>query len=163
MTDRISHCNFTRTTSLGALVLLGLGLGVGLCGCAQMSDGMSTAFADPAKYELYDCPQLEKERKALAARSADLQGLMTKAETGFAGPVVAEMAYRNDYVAVRGQAHFAEEAWQRNKCRETPPAPAKMAAPGPAKMAAPVTRDKMAGPVARAKKGTKSPSGADVY
>jgi hypothetical protein len=150
MTDRISHCTSLRNASLGALALLGLALS----GCAQMSDGMSTAFADPAKYELYDCPQLEQERKALAARSADLQGLMAKAEIGFAGPVVAEMAYRNDYVAVRGQSRFAEEAWQRNKCRETPPAPAKMVAPVPAKMAA---------PAGRARKGAKPRSGADVY
>ena len=151
MIDRISHCKSMRTASLGALLLLG----PALSGCAQMSDGMSTAFADPAKYELYDCPQLEKERKALAARSTDLQGLMTKAETGFAGPVVAEMAYRNDYIAVRGQARFAEEAWQRNKCHETPAAPAKMAAPA--------AQAKMAAPVGRAKKGAKPPSGTDVY
>ncbi len=140
-----------RTVSLSALALLGFALS----GCAQMSDGMSTAFADPAKYELYECPQLEAERKALATRSADLKGLMAKAETGFAGPVVAEMAYRNDYVAVRGQARFAEEAWQRNKCRETPPAPAKMAAP--------VAQAKMAAPVGHAKKDAKPRSGADVY
>jgi hypothetical protein len=80
---------------------------------------------------------------------------MAKAETGFAGPVVAEMAYRNDYVAVRGQSRFAEDAWQRNKCRETPPAPAKMAAP--------VAQAKMAAPVGPAKKGAKPRSGADVY
>ena len=77
---------------------------------------MATAFADPAKYDLYDCKQLETERKGLAKRAAELQGLMAKADTGAAGPVVAELAYRNDYVAVRGQAKFAEEAWQRNKC-----------------------------------------------
>ena len=27
---------------------------------------MSPAFADPAKYDLYDCKQLEAERKSLA-------------------------------------------------------------------------------------------------
>ena len=150
MTDHSSHCKSIRTASFGALLLLGFALS----GCAQMSDGMSTAFADPAQYDLYDCPQLEKQRKALAVRSAELQGLMAKAETGFAGPVVAEMAYRNDYIAIRGQSRFAEEAWQRNKCRETPPAPAKMVAPAPAKMAA---------PAGRAKKGAKPRSGADVY
>ena len=148
MTDHSSHCKSIRTASFGALLLLGFALS----GCAQMSDGMSTAFADPAQYDLYDCPQLEKQRKALAVRSAELQGLMAKAETGFAGPVVAEMAYRNDYIAIRGQSRFAEEAWQRNKCRETPAAPAKMATPAPAKMAAPV-----------GKKGAKPRPGADVY
>ena len=41
---------------------------------------------------------------------------MAKAETGAAGTVVAELAYRNEYIAVRGQAKFADEAWQRNRC-----------------------------------------------
>jgi hypothetical protein len=96
-------------------------LGASLSGCADMSDGMTQAFADPAKYELYDCKQLESERKNLASRAAELQGLMAKAETGVAGSVVAELAYRNDYVAVRGQSRFAEEAWRKNKCREGMP------------------------------------------
>jgi hypothetical protein len=105
-----------------ALALCSMGLAVS--GCAGMGDSVSTAFADPAKYELYDCKQLEGERKNLANRAAELQGLMAKAETGVGGSVVAELAYRNDYVAVRGQSRFADEAWQKNKCRETPPAPA---------------------------------------
>jgi hypothetical protein len=50
-----------------------------------------------------------------------LQRLMDKAETGTGGAVVAELAYRNDYIAVRGQAQLAEDAWRRNRCRETPP------------------------------------------
>ena len=97
-------------------------LGGSLSGCADMSDSMTQAFADPAKYELYDCKQLEVERRNLANRAAELQGLMTKAETGVGGAVVAELAYRNDYIAVRGQARFAEEAWRKNKCREGMPA-----------------------------------------
>jgi hypothetical protein len=151
MTDRISHCTSARSASLGALLVLGFALS----GCAQMSDGMSTAFADPAQYELFDCPQLEKARKSLAVRSAELQGLMAKAETGFAGPVVAEMAYRNDYVGVRGQSRLAEDAWRRNKCHETPPAPAKMTAP--------VAQAKMPAPVAGAKKGARQRPGDNVY
>ncbi len=111
----------------------------GLSGCADMSDTLSTAFADPAKYDLYNCKQLETERKNLATRGAELQGLMAKAETGVAGPVVAELAYRNEYVAVRGQARFAEEAWQRNKCHDSPPAaPAAGAPAAPAAPPAPV-------------------------
>ena len=108
-----------------------LAFGVGLSGCADMGDTLSTAFADPAKYELYDCKQLETERKTLATRSAELQGLMAKADTGAAGPLVAELAYRNEYVAVRGQARFAEEAWQRSRCHPSPPAAPAAAAPEP--------------------------------
>ncbi len=104
-------------------------LGIALSGCADMSDSLTVAFADPAKYDLYECKQLETERKALANRAAELQGLMAKADAGVAGPVVAELAYRNEYVSVRGQARFAEEAWQRNKCRDTGPAAVAPAAP----------------------------------
>ena len=134
----------------GATLAALLALGPLLAGCAGMSDSMSTAFADPAKYELYDCKQLEAERKSLASRSAEQQGLMAKAETGTGGTVVAELAYRNEYVAIRGQSEFAEEAWRRNKCTETPPPPPAPPAKGakgdkPAKSA-----PKPARPVARA-------------
>ncbi|MCP3384196.1 MULTISPECIES: twin-arginine translocation pathway signal [unclassified Bradyrhizobium] len=95
--------------------------GFALSGCAGVSETIAPAFADPARYELYDCKQLEGERKALADRTADLQKLMNKAETGAGGAVVSELAYRNDYVAVRGMAQLADDAWRRNKCRETPP------------------------------------------
>ena len=103
-----------------------------LAGCADMSDGMTSAFADPAKYQLYDCKQLETERKSLSTRMAELQGLMNKAQDGFAGPVVAEVAYRNDYIALRGQAKNAEAAWVQNKCRETPAKAAAPTSPPPA-------------------------------
>ena len=110
-----------------------LGVCVAISGCAQIGESMTSAFADPAKYDLYDCKQLEPERKALAARGAELQGLMAKAETGVAGPVVAEVAYRNDYISVRAQQKLAEEAWQRNKCHETvPAAPMTVVPPAPA-------------------------------
>lgn len=108
-----------RLRSAAAIALLGVGPGLGLGGCADMSDSLTLAFADPAKYDLYECKQLETERKTLASRAAELQGLMAKAQNGVAGPVVAEVAYRNDYVAVRGQSKLAEEAWHRNKCVAT--------------------------------------------
>ena len=112
-----------------------LALGGLLAGCADMGDGLTSVFADPSKYNLYDCKQLEAERKSLATRMAELQGLMNKAQDGIAGPVVAEVAYRNDYIAMRGQKKNADEAWALNKCRETPPA--KVATP-PASPAPPV-------------------------
>src|ERR1700686_4222834 len=106
-----------RAAAAAALLVLGFGLS----GCAEMSDSMTSAFADPAKYDLYACKQLEPERKSLATRQAELQGLMAKAETGVAGPVVAELAYRNEYIAVRGQSKLAEEAWRKNKCQNSKP------------------------------------------
>src|ERR1700704_6073668 len=118
----IVRISFFRSLQRAAGATALLVLGVGLNGCADMSDSMTSAFADPAKYDLYECKQLETERKSLATRAAELQGLMAKAETGAAGPLVAELAYRNDYIAVRGQTKLADEAWQRNKCVATNPA-----------------------------------------
>ena len=118
MIVRLSRCRPSPGAATAAALLV---LGLALSGCADMSDSMTVAFADPAKYDLYDCKQLETERKSLDTRAAELQGLMAKANSGVAGPVVAELAYRNEYVSIRGQARFAEEAWQRNKCRPSPP------------------------------------------
>src|ERR1700737_5277289 len=98
MNARVSHRPHSpRAAAALALFVLGLALG----GCANMSDGMVSAFADPAKYDLYECKQLESERKNLATRGAELQGLIAKAQAGVAGPVVAEIAYRNEYIAGR--------------------------------------------------------------
>jgi hypothetical protein len=112
-----------------AATLALLVLGIGLAGCADMGESMSSAFADPAKYDLYECKQLEAERKYLATRAAELQGLMAKAQTGVGGTVVAELAYRNEYIAVRGQTKLADEAWARNKCHDATPAAGAPAAP----------------------------------
>ncbi len=118
MNARVSHRPHSpRAAAALALFVLGLALG----GCADMSDSMTSAFADPAKYDLYECKQLEAERKVLTAKAAEYQGLMAKAQTGVAGSVVSELAYRNEYIAVRAQAKLADEAWQRNKCHSAPP------------------------------------------
>jgi hypothetical protein len=122
----------SRTTAAAGLLLLGAGLCTGLGGCANVGDSFaSTAFVDPAKYEQFDCKQLETERKGLALRTAELQGLIAKAETGVGGSVVGELAYRNDYISARAQAKLVEETWQRNKCVASSPA-AAMPAPAPA-------------------------------
>jgi hypothetical protein len=133
----IARISLSQSLPRAATVLALLVLGIGLAGCADMSDGMLNAFSDPAKYDLYECKQIEAERKSLSTRAAELQGLMAKANTGVGGPVVVELAYRNDYISVRRQAKLADEAWQRNKCRPSPPAvaadaPGLMPVPPPA-------------------------------
>jgi hypothetical protein len=105
---------------------------LGLVGCANLGDSFASgAFVDPAKYDMFECKQLETERKSLAIRAAELQGLMAKADTGVGGPVVAELVYRNDYITARAQAKLADQAWHRNKCQDTPPAVAAAAPPAP--------------------------------
>jgi hypothetical protein len=119
-----------RAATAIAIVMIGLGL----AGCAgsvgELGDNMTTAFADPAKYDFYDCKRLQDERKSINTHVDELKRLMAKAETGVGGPVVAEMVYRQDYISYRGQLKFLDEAWRRNKCVEVPePANAPAAPP----------------------------------
>ncbi|MBR0697863.1 twin-arginine translocation pathway signal [Bradyrhizobium lablabi] len=123
------RCTRRRSLSRAAAVAVLLALAAAVSACAQIGDSVAPAFADPAKYDLYECKQLEAERKTLTARAAELQGLMAKAETGVGGAVVAEVAYRNDLISVRAQQKLVEEVWARNKCHETPPDTAAAAPP----------------------------------
>jgi hypothetical protein len=122
----------SRPRLRAAAVMALLVSSIGLAGCAGLGDGVASgAFVAPAKYDLYNCTQLQTERTALAIRAAELQGLMAKADTGAAGPVVAEFAYRNDFITARAQAKLADEAWRRNKCQDTLPAAAPPPSPAP--------------------------------
>jgi hypothetical protein len=136
MISLLSRSRWSRR-AVAATTMLALAAGLG--GCADMGDTALSAFADPAKYDYYDCKQLEAERKSISNRSAELQGLMAKAETGAAGSLVGELAYRNDYITARAQSKLVEEAWRRNKCRETPPS-----ATTPTVAAPPTVKDKPA-------------------
>jgi hypothetical protein len=124
MIVRVSQSLSPRGAAMALLVL-----GLTLAGCANMNDTMLSAFADPAQFDLFDCKQLESTRIAQTTRAAELEGLMAKADTGVAGPVVAELAYRNEYISVRAQARLADQAWRRNKCRPSTPATGAPAAP----------------------------------
>ncbi|MBR0873044.1 twin-arginine translocation pathway signal [Bradyrhizobium tropiciagri] len=129
------RCSLSRAAAVVAL----LASAAGVAGCAQIGDSVSSAFADPAKYDLYDCGQLETERKGLASRAASQEALMAKAQTGVGGAVVSELAYRNELIAIHGQQKFLEEAWRKSRCHETPPQTAA-ATPSPAPPPAPAAK-----------------------
>ena len=102
-----------------------LALGAGLAGCAGMGDSMSTAFADPAKYELYDCKQLEAERKSLANRAAenggpDGEGPDRRRRSG--GGRDSPIATKPSRSRARGNS--PRRPGSSNKCRPSPPATA---------------------------------------
>jgi hypothetical protein len=135
MTISRRHTSSMPRLAAAAALLLGAG---GLGGCAALGDSAaSVAFVDPAKYALYDCKRIDIDRKAQAAKTAELKGLIAKAETGSGGAVVAEVAYGNDLVAVRAQARAAEQAWRDNKCTDAGVAAATVAAPAAVAPASP--------------------------
>ncbi len=92
-----------------------------LAGCAGTSGSMqdvavADAFVDPSIYEFYDCKQLATERTTLTRRLADNQRLKDKARTGVAGSAVAELAYGNDTLSLRGQLRLIDRMWRRSRC-----------------------------------------------
>jgi hypothetical protein len=57
-------------------------------------------FADPGRYEFFNCEQLAVQRVAGKAREQELKQLMNRAEQGAGGTLVNVIAYKGDYVAV---------------------------------------------------------------
>ena len=109
-----------KLTKLARFFALATSAGVMLSGCAGTGSGGGldelTFFADPAAFAMYDCKQLANARANYAKRVDELQGLMTKAETGAGGSVVAEIAYRPDYLSAQARLKSANAAWERNRC-----------------------------------------------
>lgn len=88
-----------------------------LAGCAGTPQLDETSFfADPAKYNLYDCKQLTDTRKAKQERVEQLSRLMAKAQTGSGGAVMAEIGYRSDYAAAQADFKLVDRVWQQNRC-----------------------------------------------
>lgn len=106
-------------------------IGVLLAGCASSGgESLTSVYVDPSRYALYDCVQLRTAMQAQSKRAAELQGLINKAQSGFAGSVVSEVAYRNDYINARANYKLADDEWRRNRC-ESQKLPPDKSAPKP--------------------------------
>lgn len=120
--DAVQASSLWRWSAAGLLALT-------LGGCAT-GGVTSSAFVDPSKYDLYDCPQLVTARSNSNSRALELLGLMAKAETGVAGGLVSGLAYRSDYETAVAQRDLLDQKLASNNCAaERPPV---VAAPPPA-------------------------------
>ena len=90
--------------------------GAVLVGCASVATDETLFFVDPARYDLYDCKQLAVVRKTQSEKVDELARLMAKAQTGAGGAVVAEFAYRPDYVTAQANLKLANRVWEDNHC-----------------------------------------------
>ena len=87
-----------------------------IAGCALSDDNRSRVMVAPGKFSLYTCPELVTKAKALAQRASELEGLMAKAHESAGGGVVSSLAYRPDYVQVRGEMRDVREAAADKHC-----------------------------------------------
>jgi hypothetical protein len=87
-----------------------------VAGCALSDDNLSRVMVAPGKFRLYTCPELITKAKELATRARDLEGVMAKAHESAGGGVVSTLAYRPDYVQVRGEMRDVREAAADKRC-----------------------------------------------
>jgi hypothetical protein len=93
-----------------------------------MSDDQAARFlVAPDKYALYSCPEIAKETQAATAREQQLQQLMEKADVEASGRLVSAVAYRPDYLTVRGVLNELRAAAAAKHCDFVPGAAAPAA------------------------------------
>lgn len=97
-------------------MIAGIALLVSLGGCALSDDRLASMMAAPGKFSLYSCPELVQRHKEIVVRQHELEGLMAKAGQESSGRLVSAMAYRPEYLSLRGEMKDALEAAAEKKC-----------------------------------------------
>jgi hypothetical protein len=111
---------YMRTAPLVALfVVNALLVGGLLSACSPSAVGPVTVFADPAKYQFYNCEQLAGQRTYWTNRELELKLLMDKAEQGAGGTVVNVVAYQTDYVTAREELKVIDATTRAKNCDAT--------------------------------------------
>lgn len=88
----------------------------GLCGCAS-EDTAGRFLVTPDKFVLYNCAQLSDAAQANFVRQQQLEKLIAKAGTGAGGEVVSDLAYRPEYVQLRGEMNELRKANAEKNCK----------------------------------------------
>jgi hypothetical protein len=88
-----------------------------LTACGTISEQTATtAFTDPGRYDVYACQDIDRQAKDLHKRQTELEQLMARAEQGAAGTFVSSLAYRTDYLQVRGELNELNKAAAAKQC-----------------------------------------------
>jgi hypothetical protein len=87
-----------------------------LAACTSALESPLTVFADPGRYEFYNCEQLAQQRAKVKAREQELKQLMDRAEQGTGGAFVNVIAYKGDYVAVTEELQVIDMTLRVKKC-----------------------------------------------
>jgi len=102
------------------LAVLALAAGL-LAGCAgSEADSSSRFLVAPGKYMLFNCPQLAEQAKVNSDRQHELEGLMEKAGNESAGRLVSAVAYRPEYIQLRGEMADLRRQAADKKCKFVP-------------------------------------------
>jgi hypothetical protein len=91
-----------------------------LAGCAMSDDQAARFLVAPDKYTLYSCDEIARETLTKLAREAELQGLMAKAGTDSGGRLIGDIAYRPDYITVKGELNDLRQTAASKHCDGVP-------------------------------------------
>jgi len=83
-------------------------------------DGMARFFVAPDKFVIFNCDQLAVRATVVADRQKELQGLMAQAGNGSDGRLVSALAYRPEYVMLRGDMTELRQAAASKNCKSMP-------------------------------------------
>jgi len=108
-----------HTNKLSAAFALAALLGGAVMASAD-DDTISNFLVAPGKYILFNCQQLDVQAKANQRRIAELEALMAKSGSEFANAV----AYRPEYLQLRGEMTDMRREAADKKCKTTPGASA---------------------------------------
>jgi hypothetical protein len=87
-----------------------------LAGCSTSADIVGTALVDPAQFTFYKCPDLIARYRTAMERERELRELMDRAAKDAGGALVNALAYRSDYVAVRGELNLLHKVAAEKNC-----------------------------------------------
>ena len=88
-----------------------------LSGCAASDDASGRFLVQPDRYQLYSCRELSEAAQAIGARQRELEGLMAKAGPDASGRFVSTIAYRPEYLQLRGQMNEIRRTATEKKCK----------------------------------------------
>ena len=108
-------CRGARRSFLSGAGLVVLAAMLGGCG---MSDDMALSMVDRGKYAFYNCDQLALQAREKARREQELRDAMTRAASGPGGELVNSIAYRSEYLTVKGELEELQITAREKKCRE---------------------------------------------
>ncbi len=107
----------TRTRLTTIFIVLSA---IALAGCAASGNAGDESnakfFTTPDQFVLFNCEQLAAKAVALVTREKELSGLIAKAGSGADGQMVSALAYRPEYLALRGDMVEVRKAAATRNC-----------------------------------------------
>jgi hypothetical protein len=92
--------------------------GAMLTACSSSSDTSFSLFADPGKYQYYNCAQIAPEMKRWSSREQELKSLMDRADQSAGGAAVGFIAYKAEYVAAGEELELLRSTARSKKCEQ---------------------------------------------